>query len=225
LWRHVVGKGHVLENRLQGKPWAYFGIGETVDLAHTGTQAMLRLFIQQASKLVCWIATPASTQLRHVGLHNSESRDRWKSQIQMHGKLWSSLGKVFGEFPQGKCLVLQEWPIGNSLWHEGTYLRIAKKIGLEQALRIKRCCLDGIHKELISAANQHDFSKLSASLILDSVRPVRTAFYSLKVVKFLCPELLAEKFQDWSAEICFIDRSGTCFSNEGFNSHGVRRFQ
>lgn len=142
---------------MQGKPWAYFGIGETVDLAHTGTQAMLRLLIQQTSKLVCWIATPAYTQLRHVDLHNSESRDCWKSQIQMHRKLWCSLGKVFGEFPHGTCLVLQEWPIGNSLWHEGTCLRIAKKIGLEQALRIKGCCLDRIQKELISAANQHAF--------------------------------------------------------------------
>eukprot|EP00435_Cladocopium_sp_Y103_P039365 s1675_g10.t1 len=81
-------------------PWAYFGIDETVDLAHTGTQALLRLLIQQASKLVCWIATPSvsSTQLIQNYLQKSSKTGAHRSfsstEVQLAARMMNSAPRL-----------------------------------------------------------------------------------------------------------------------------------
>ena len=128
---------------------------------------MIRLLVVQASRLVFWISTPcaAGTQLRHVNLQRPEVLEKWRQQVSIHRRLWCSIGKVLSEFSPKKFLAVQEWPEHNSFWGESTYLRVAKKLGLERAFLVKRCCLDGIEKQWWLATNRRDFSEVSQHLL------------------------------------------------------------
>ena len=181
---------HSLSGR---KAWACFSIDETIDLNNVGTLAMIRLLVVQASRLVFWISTPctAGTQLRHVNLQRPEVLEKWRQQVSIHRRLWCSIGKVLSEFSPKKFLAVQEWPEHNSLWGESTYLRVAKKLGLERAFLVKRCCLDGIEKQWWLATNRRDFSEVSQHLLpvcsctpVEHLRPTVTGFYSMEVVKY-----------------------------------------
>ena len=153
--------------------------------------------VVQASRLVLWISMPCSagTQVHHVNLQRPEALEKWRQQVNIHRRLWCSIGKVLSEFSPKKFLAIQEWPEHNSLWGESTYLRVAKKLGLDRAFLVKRCGLDGIQKRWWLATNRTDFLEVSQQLLpvcsctsVEHVRPTATGFYSMEVVKyFWCP--------------------------------------
>lgn len=179
----------------QKKAVAYFGITAEVDLSNHGTQFMIRSLVGSSSKVVAlWVATPCASgsPLRHATLQqNAVNSETWQEQFRLHRCLWRSIGKTLKDIPKRMYLLIQEWPLGNSFWHDSVYIKVSMRLEISSHVPVRRCCMDGIHKNWLLGCN-HDFFEKEARKFIpvcqcgsyQTVPWEGSGYYSLPVVQF-----------------------------------------
>jgi hypothetical protein len=117
----------------------------------------LRQVLTQRGKINFWLSTPctAGSPMRFLN-HLS----RWDERLAQHQKIWSALGRVFqGYEGRPQLFVCREWPSGNDLVHDTTYLRVARNLRLVHSAQIQRCVLDRTHKSWTILSNTESIAR------------------------------------------------------------------
>lgn len=222
---------------LARKAVVYVGIDKGTDMTHVGTQTFIKELVKQASGIVAvWIATPctAGCGLRHVNVSRLENfKTKGQKMFQLRQKMWRCVKNMFEGFSQDVILLIQEWPLNNSLWNEAVYQKVSVKLEIcRGGVVINRCCLDGItRKQWELASNQFMFLRVAAdaSVRCQCSEPRQVSYYESGFYSRECVEFFWKIIrQTWNrlrkqTGMSLVDENG-CVEDDVFFLHGPRVF-